>query len=153
MEKTGGAALSTAPEDTLSSKPPPALIALGEPPLSPSKLKPTLLGTQLFLSPWTYCPRHGTACVSPAGHRLLLWKTQTGNARLHNRTVGRRGENVLGSQAIGGSRQVATNRGSTSRSALVLAPGNTCQFSFSSFTSPRKFKGWSSQGQGFFGYN
>lgn len=88
MEKTGGAALSAAPEDTVSSKRSPALIAVGQPPLSPRKLVPALLGAQLFISPWTHCRRQGTACVSPAGHRQLLCKTLTGNAHLHNRTVG-----------------------------------------------------------------
>lgn len=49
----------------------------------------------------------------------------SGNAPVHNGTVGWGGENVLGSQVAEGSRLVAANRDSTSPSALVPAPGNT----------------------------
>lgn len=91
-------------------------------------------------------PRHGTASVSPAGHRQLFCKTQTGNARI----VGWQGpkENVLGSQVTAGSRVTAVNRDSTFPAALVPAPGNARQFPFSPFSPPRKFRDQSFQGQG-----
>lgn len=71
-------------------------------------------------------PRLGTARVSPAGHRRLFCKIQTGNAR----TVGCQGsrENLLGSQVTGASRLAAVNQGSTFPAVQAPAPGNACQF-------------------------
>lgn len=148
MEKTGGAALAVA----LSfPTPPPALLAFGQPLWLPGKLEPSSLepGSPSHPGPRSPAPQTWYCKLKPYWTPPAALQ-DSGNARLQNPTVGWKGpgENALGSQVTAGSRPAAVNWGSTPAEVLAPDAGNACQFFFSPFSPPKKFRDQSFQGQG-----